>query len=611
MLVFAKRMGKQADAIDQGMLRVLLLSAWFGSLTGFTEALILTFKMYFLNRITASNSQSLWIAPLSSALLFMGVGAFLFAAGRLWKQIAFPSFVAAVFAFLAFLSFVSMVPGLHSIAKLLLSLGLAIQFARFVTLRGFNLYRITSRMTIWIVTFILALAIGMRLWQAAVEWRAIKNLPPTKPGSPNVLLITLDTVRAQSLSLYGYSRRTTPRLEELARRGVRFERAFSASSWTLPSHAAMFTGRSHHELSVGWFTPLDRKHPTLAEVLTSQGYLTAGFVANTEYCGYSTGLGRGFLRYEDYQPSLGQIAQGSILSSLIINHQLTRRALNYHDLLGRKTAPELNHDFLTWLSANNGLPFFVFLNYYDAHEPFMPPPPYETMFGTTDARTNPDFSPREDWSESEIRQERDAYDGSIAYLDQHLGSLFEQLQARGLLENTLVVITSDHGEEFNEHRIMGHGYNLYLTSLHVPLVIIYPGHAPADKVVHEPVDLQALSATIIDLLNLNGDPRLPGESLARHWSTSSGGAEKLEAPLLSELNFAPGLPASFPVSKGDMKSLIMGRYHYIKNGDGSEELYDFETDPAEQSNLIGSGAGQATAARLRVSLSTILSNDKN
>src|SRR5262245_40722944 len=456
MLVFTKRMGKQADAIDHGMLRVLLLSALFGSLTGFTEALILAFKMYFLNRITASNYQSLWMAPLSSALLFMGVGALLFAAGRLWKQIALPFFVAAVFAFLAFLSFVCMVPGLHLIAKLLLSLGLAIQFARSVTLRGFNFYSITSRMTIWIVAFISALAIGMRLWQAAVEWQAIKNLPQTKSGSPNILLITLDTVRAQSLSLYGYSRRTTPRLEELARRGVRFERAFSASSWTLPSHAAMFTGRSHHELSVGWFTPLDRKHPTLAEVLTSQGYLTAGFVANTEYCGYSTGLGRGFLRYEDYQPSLGQIAQGSILSSLIINHHLTRRALRYHDLLGRKTAPELYHDLLSWLSANNGRPFFVFLNYYDAHEPFMPPPPYDTMFGNTDARTNPDFSPREDWSESEIRQERDAYDGSIAYLDQHLGSLFEQLQARGLLENTLVVITSDHGEEFAEHRIMGH-----------------------------------------------------------------------------------------------------------------------------------------------------------
>jgi arylsulfatase A-like enzyme len=171
----------------------------------------------------------------------------------------------------------------------------------------------------------------------------------------------------------------------------------------------------------------------------------------------------------------------------------------------------------------------------------------------------------------------------------------------------LVIITADHGEEFAEHRIMGHGYNLYLTSLHVPLVIIYPSHAPANEIVHEPVSLLALPATIVDILNLEKETRLPGESLARHWNKSSGGNGNFAEPLLSELNFAPGLPASYPVSKGDMKSLVQGSYHYIKNGDGNEELYDLEEDPQEQNNLIGSNDAQAIAARFRAFLSTIQS----
>src|SRR5262249_10737502 len=379
----------------------------------------------------------------------------------------------------------------------------------------FNLVRMARQTTMWIGAFIATLALGLYCWQVIGERRAIKNLPLAAPGAPNVLLITLDTVRAQSLSLYGYARRTSPHLEELASRGVRFERAFSTSSWTLPSHASIFTGRRPHELSVGWFTPLDRTHHTLAEILRSHGYVTAGFVANTEYCGYSTGLSRGFSHYEDNPPSLGQIAQSSILSNLIVNHPLIRRAMNYQDLLGRKTASELNHDLLTWLSANNEHPFFVFINYYDAHEPFLPPPPFDTMFGKSIARTDPNLSPKEHWSQSEVQQEQDAYDSSIAYLDERIGALFEELQIRGLLENTLVIITADHGEEFAEHQIMGHGYNLYLTSLHVPLVILYPTHAPANKIVHEPVSLLALPATIVDILKLEKETRLPGESLAR------------------------------------------------------------------------------------------------
>ena len=127
------------------------------------------------------------------------------------------------------------------------------------------------------------------------------NLPQADSGTPNVLLIVMDTVSAQHMSLYGYPRDTTPNLARLARKGVRFQHARSTAPWTLPSHASMFTGRWPHDLSVGYGQPLDASAPTLAESLRDRGYATGGFVANTLYCSAETGLNRGFIHYEDHE----------------------------------------------------------------------------------------------------------------------------------------------------------------------------------------------------------------------------------------------------------------------------------------------------------------------
>ena len=141
---------------------------------------------------------------------------------------------------------------------------------------------------------------------AALPWAADRvqqgreRARPIPPDAPNVLLIVMDTVAADHLALYGYDRPTSPTIDELARRGIRFDAAQSASSWTLPSHASMFTGRWPHELSVGWRTPLDAAAPTVAEFLRARGYATAGFIANTTYCAADSGLGRGFTVYRDY-----------------------------------------------------------------------------------------------------------------------------------------------------------------------------------------------------------------------------------------------------------------------------------------------------------------------
>src|SRR5262249_43485980 len=142
---------------------------------------------------------------------------------------------------------------------------------------------------------------GARAWS---EHRRTAALPPPAPAARNVLLLVWDTVRAQNLSLHGYSRRTTPNLQRLAARGVQFRHAFATAPWTLPSHASLFTGRWPHELSANWKTPLDEQVPTLAGRLSSRGYDTAGFVANLDFCSRETGLGRGFVHYEDYPLSI-------------------------------------------------------------------------------------------------------------------------------------------------------------------------------------------------------------------------------------------------------------------------------------------------------------------
>ena len=190
-------------------------------------------------------------------------------------------------------------PRIYSLAWLVVALGLA---ARLVPLierasLAFRRFVVVSFPAVVAIVAILrgSLWAGDRIKQAR---EGDRPLPP--PGSPNVLLIVMDTVAAGHLSLHGYDRATSTTLVELAERGIRFDSARAASSWTLPSHATMFTGRWLHELSVGWFTPLDATRPTLAEFLGDRGYATAGFVANTAYCATDSGLARGFTLYQDF-----------------------------------------------------------------------------------------------------------------------------------------------------------------------------------------------------------------------------------------------------------------------------------------------------------------------
>ena len=291
----AGRSSRERGADAPGLVTLLVLSAWCGLFSGLLEVgSIVVRKRYFdLNQFYWTSRHFVWAVPLINLLIFLALGMAVWLLvlciphrGRrlstrfLCAMTLLPPFWAAF-------------PRIHALAGLILVAGFAVQLVPVLERHAAGLHRMV-RVSFPLLACLVA-ALAASLWGAdrLKAWREeARPLPP--PGSPNVLWIVLDTVGADHLSLYGYPRPTSPTIEELAARGIRFDRAKSTSSWTLPSHSSMFTGRWPHELSAGWFTPLDGAYPTLAETLGSHGYATAGFVANSWYCATDTGLARGF-----------------------------------------------------------------------------------------------------------------------------------------------------------------------------------------------------------------------------------------------------------------------------------------------------------------------------
>jgi len=580
---------------------VLLFAVWCGFLAGFAEAFGLGVAKFYFGRFIPKSPHVLWMAPLSTAFLFGIVALIIILLAKRWSSLLDFRLIVPTFVTLSYWNVLFLYTGLDKFAGLILSAGLGVQTYRFLKPYRQLFTHMVRWTTPWIAGLVLLSALFIHGWQQWTERRVLANLPPASASASNVLLIVLDTVRAHNLSAYGYPRRTSPNLERLAKSGMLFTRAYSTASWTFPSHASMFTGRFPSELSIGWKNALSDRYTTLAEALSERGYVTAGFVANTIYCGYQTGLSRGFAHYEDYPLSIGQIFISSSLGEAIANLYWLRRIIkNYELLASNKTADRINESFLDWVSRQNQRPFFAFLNYMDAHVPYLPPDPFRLKFGPERRRQNMWLFPEWKLSAEEIQTELDAYDGAIAHLDYQLGLLFEQLEKRGVLRNTLVIITADHGEEFAEHEVLGHGHSLYLLSLHVPLLIAFPGQVTPGQ-IHEAVSLRDLPATILDLLNLEGPIQFPGKSLARYWKGVRGGVVT-QSPVLSQLDFASNLPEWYPVSKGNMQSLTTDHYHYIKNGDGEEEIYDLQHDPWEKHNLIHLEESAGLLQQFRLSL---------
>src|SRR4051794_6158617 len=264
--------------------RPLILATWFGLVTGLLELGLLEARNHFSGWSSLSALQISrhypWMIPSANFLLFVTAGLCLGLLARIWpRHGARISYLSLTF--LTFLALLLTIPGLYLIACLALAAGLSSVTTRWLPVHSLRLRRFVTVSLPFLMLFAVA-HVGWRVASALIEERWARSwLPAARPGDPNVLLIVMDTVRADRLSPYGYRRDTTPNLARLAGRGILFEQSRSAAPWTLPSHASMFTGRWPHETSVGEDRPLDTSHPTLAEFLSDQGYLTAGFVANT------------------------------------------------------------------------------------------------------------------------------------------------------------------------------------------------------------------------------------------------------------------------------------------------------------------------------------------
>lgn len=625
-------MSKDSQALGSHPLTMIpVIAGWFAIITGVAEVVLLTAASQLLHRyVYYFGAYLLWAIPLANLVIFALLGLLLAALARIQPRLGSLRVAVTACAFVSFLALLFLITQLDKLAAIVLAAGLSFQtgrlaaghpkfFARLVTVTlawlpapgtrkqpapkdaalGSGVPALPNRRQFLVTSGVTlaGLALGVRAWESFAENRALASLPQAPAGLPNVLLIVLDTVRAQNLSLYGYARRTSPQLERIAKTGVTFARATATASWTLPSHASMFTGRHPHQLTVGSDSSLDETYTTLAEALDARGYQTAGFVSNVWYCSKPSGLGRGFSYYQDFTGTAGQILNGASLVRTLAENEQLRRALGYYEELARKSAPEIRSDFMQWLARRDARrPFFAFLNFFDAHEPYLPPAPFDTLFGPKRARANPRHNVGWKWSAPELQTETDAYDGAIAFLDDQLGQLWDDLQRARALDNTIVIFSSDHGEEFYEHGVVDHGYSLYWSAIHVLLSIVFPGRVPAG-LVSTPATLRDIPATVMELAGLTMPDRFPGKSLSRHWNGQSR-----EELILSEISFIPGYPEWYPISGGDMKSLVVGSQHFIRHGDARMELYDLAADPWEKQDLAATIAGRRRIDELNAAL---------
>ena len=416
-------------------------------------------------------------------------------------------------------------------------------------------------------------------------------------AQPNIVLIIMDTVRADHLSCYGYSRPTTPNIDRLARHGVLFENAIAASSWTLPSFASMFTGLLPQQSGADAYRPLNLNWVTAAEVLARRGFATAGFTANYFYGETGWGLGNGFEQYDDDRTTVPYNLSRTLAGRVLVQpiYQATER----YDGFQRRDASELNADVFRWLRGRSAQPFFISINYFDAHAPYLVPAPYNRRFGELPRALirrialRAGFRPSKPFSASENAELIAGYDNSLAYLDDQIGQLLEFLRSSPNLENTIVIVTSDHGEAFGEHGAYQHGYDLHREEIHVPLVIAGPG-IPAGRRIADVSGTQDLFATVLNLCLGKWVP-FDSRSLSRFW-TSGSPPKDSEETVVSELSASLGQPGLGSLS------LTTPQWHYIRSSQGQQELYRWDTDPAESNDLSSQPASRATLEGLQAQL---------
>jgi len=378
---------------------------------------------------------------------------------------------------------------------------------------------------------------------------------PSEPP-PNLILISIDTLRADRLGCYGYSRPTTPFLDRQAHAGVQFVDATATSSWTYPSHASMFTGLYPGRNGATDLRQRMRKDvPSLAEWLVAHGYRAAGVVSSTLFEGY--GLERGFERLEYVDP-------GGPQPSAVTEHASA------------------------WLDAvDRTHPFFFLIHYLDPHSDYASLPEYEAPFvrpyeGPATGKSEQLFDHVRGYlhfTPEDASHLSDLYDAGLRQQDAELEKLFATFERLGLLSNTIVVLTSDHGEEFLEHGGVMHGLAQYEESVRVPLFFFGPG-VPADVRVRAPVSLVDVVPTVLDLLGVEAPPVLDGITLRPLWE-AAGNADG-ERALFIEADMDPPGPTARTMVPGDDLALRRGDYKLVLDPTShAARLFDLRADPGE------------------------------
>lgn len=376
--------------------------------------------------------------------------------------------------------------------------------------------------------------------------------PEIDPDAPNVLLITLDTTRADRLGCYGYADAHTPALDALAASGVRFARAYCHVPLTLPSHISLFTGTfpPTHGISMNAGGILSREVPTITEAFQERGYRTGAFVGAWVVNG-AFGLERGFEYYDDAEVTADDLM----------------------DITGQqRPADQVCDSALAWLEAEPGRPFFVWVHFFDPHWPYKAPTSY-------------------------TQKCPDPYDAEIAFVDHQVSRLMAWLTATNLRDKTLVVAAGDHGEAFGEHGELEHGMFLYDPTTLVPLIFSFPGTLPAGTVVAKGGRLVDVFPTIVGLLGWPSPEGVDGVSMAAACRTGQGEFEPVYVEAKHSL-FGFGWAALY--------SLITERYKFIDAP--TPELYDLDADPAESVNLAE--RQPETAKELKAELSRLMGEMK-
>lgn len=430
------------------------------------------------------------------------------------------------------------------------------------------------------------------------------------PRQPNVILITVDTLRADRIGVYGFARAHTPTLDQFAREGVRFAKAICQLPQTNASHASLLTGlyASTNGVKVHMVDKLAPGSQTMATIFRANGYRTAGIYSWVSLDPQFCGLNQGFDTYAGYVLNRPLLLSDPRLEQLAAVYREVKAKLpvvKTADLvLGSSQQIEetvdgradvTNQAVFQWLEAHaTGDPFFLWIHYFDPHYPYAPPNGYDHVLGVSyngkidgSVQTIHEIESGKLTATNADRARLDElYQGEIAYTDAQLGRLFVELERRGLKDDTAIVIAADHGESFGEHGDWTHGLKVYETEIHVPLLIRYPARIPAGLEVAGPVQLIDVLPTLLDLTGLKASKQLQGASLLPLIQQPDANAQRLAFTELADEAFVSMLTRDWKVIRN--------------NANGELQLYHVSNDEAEQKNLAQAEASVARDLNARL-----------